>query len=892
MAAIPGTPIANGSPLVRADSNDDGYLLDADDVRGGHRSVATITLRDAIRAKCRVEGMTAAVAETGLTYKLVGGITNDSWQNVLANVVDAGLVSAESESVLERHLAPQVVSLGKLAAEVRSLFGAGGLDPDLGLAWDASTDTPTVPTAAGNTGRWYYVSVAGTATGNAAGTYDVADRLLSDGTSWQVLKAPPTNIPDGTLSLAALGDIEIRDDAVLDNEDEDAIAICFATEDGTESIVTWTPLNKQIPDPAAAVAGQVAGLNARVDEVETATAALAPAGIPLGWLEHFEVREDGAYIDDGDDRVHLPVVYATEDGTEVVSGSDTDGTVFPRQGEGLVGLAARVDEVEAATSALAPDSLPLAWLEGYEIREEGAWIEDEGAESGKVHLPIVYATEDGTEIVSGSSTDGVVYPRQTGGSGEDGWTPPDDRVFFGMEEGGLGVSDADGERAIIDDGALWRDVHPTKDDHLLLARSDRFGLPAGYRVNILIPSALPLCTTTLYHFGANGQSLAGGASSHPILSAVAVHPEYNLMFNGGMFAAGGSGGLDPADMVELVPMEERADGANRESPWPGCFNTLNTLNRQRMNMRVRFLLSNHSRGGTPYSGIKKGTSIYGYGLYEIERGMALAAARGWKYVYLGSTMVHGENDRLIGTTAEAYEGFMKEYDSDMVADVMALTGQTWEPRLFLDQCHSWSAPAYGFETPTSTLGQLRAAETAARITLVTPKYMLTHSGDGIHLPGQSSRRLGEYYAKALAAVLWGSGHWHPFAPVEIGQTSDTVWARMRTPAGHSMVLDTSLVTNPDRYVGDVLVPGRYGFELVGAEITADPFLDGDRIVVPKTGTATDLRYAYTMTAGARGGPTSGPRGCLRDTDPTVSVYDSTLLHNYAATFSKAVPSAS
>jgi hypothetical protein len=52
-----------------------------------------------------------------------------------------------------------------------------------------------------------------------------------------------------------------------------------------------------------------------------------------------------------------------------------------------------------------------------------------------------------------------------------------------------------------------------------------------------------------------------------------------------------------------------------------------------------------------------------------------------------------------------------------------------------------------------------------------------------------------------------------------------------------------------------------------------------------------LRYAYSVepaTAGAQGGPQTGPRGCLRDNDLTPSQYGYTL-YNWCVHFDKPIP---
>lgn len=51
--------------------------------------------------------------------------------------------------------------------------------------WDASANTPTIPTAAtANKGYYYVVSVAGNTTINSINTWDIGNWIISDGTQW------------------------------------------------------------------------------------------------------------------------------------------------------------------------------------------------------------------------------------------------------------------------------------------------------------------------------------------------------------------------------------------------------------------------------------------------------------------------------------------------------------------------------------------------------------------------------------------------------------------------------------------------------------------------------------------------------------------------------------
>ena len=77
MAALSGTLVA--SRIVPSDSLDTYATHDAEWGRDGHRSVATITDRDAITDQRRKEGMTVWVQAEAKQYRLIGGIANSNW---------------------------------------------------------------------------------------------------------------------------------------------------------------------------------------------------------------------------------------------------------------------------------------------------------------------------------------------------------------------------------------------------------------------------------------------------------------------------------------------------------------------------------------------------------------------------------------------------------------------------------------------------------------------------------------------------------------------------------------------------------------------------------------------------------------------------------------------
>lgn len=66
--------------------------------------------------------------------------------------------------------------------------------------WNATTNTPTIPAAAaGNTGWYYVVAVAGSTNIDGTTTWNVGDQMISNGTRWD--RIPLSQPVDGTANI-------------------------------------------------------------------------------------------------------------------------------------------------------------------------------------------------------------------------------------------------------------------------------------------------------------------------------------------------------------------------------------------------------------------------------------------------------------------------------------------------------------------------------------------------------------------------------------------------------------------------------------------------------------------------------------------------------------------
>lgn len=377
---------------------------------------------------------------------------------------------------------------------------------------------------------------------------------------------------------------------------------------------------------------------------------------------------------------------------------------------------------------------------------------------------------------------------------------------------------------------------------------------------------------TLHHVLISGQSLSQGALSEVVSTE---QPFENVSFASGVRAGGGAG-LD-----SLIPLVETWDGSQGETLASGMGNLLSQRASDAGGSH-RSLFSAHGVGGQPYSVLRKGTMPYANGMAQVTAGFTLAQAAGEAYAVRAVMIVHGESDH-VGNNAN-YDLDLLEWQSDYQADIQVITGQTLPVPLITDQMSSFSA--YGAATSAIPQLQLDASRAAPEhVVLMGPKYVLPYVPDGVHLTGEGERWLGEMHAKVFERVLVDGEPWHPVSPREITREGAEITVRFWVPAP-PLALDETIVTNP----------GNYGFaysDSSGAAptITSVALAGEDSVVItlsaPPVGGNQRVTYAMNGVPGQPGGPATGARGNLRDSDATASRHGYAL-YNWCVHFDEAV----
>ncbi len=376
--------------------------------------------------------------------------------------------------------------------------------------------------------------------------------------------------------------------------------------------------------------------------------------------------------------------------------------------------------------------------------------------------------------------------------------------------------------------------------------------------------------TSINYFLIGGQSLSVGSGA----AALSLEQPYdNLMLTPGVRA--GIVGLD-----SFVPLVEAQQGSLGETIASGLSNLVTELEASAGRVHV-LAASSHGIGGQPYAALKKGTPSFSAGLAQVTAATSIAADAGESFAVRAVTIIHGESDHLAKNPD--YDLNLLEWQSDYETDVVAITGQSLPVPLFL--CQMSSHTKYNSATSRIPFAQLAAADARPdRIYVVGPKYFLPYV-DGVHLSGDGERWLGEHYAKAYRRVLVDGMPWIPLRPRSVSRAGAVITIDFNVPAP-PLVLDEEMILNP----------GNYGFEyfdtsgappaIIDVQLVSDTSVELTLAAEPVGGNKR-VRYAYTGIAGQPGGPMTGARGNLRDSDATPSRHDYPL-YNWAVHFDEAV----
>ncbi|MDF2698247.1 MAG: Endo,4-beta-xylanase precursor [Labilithrix sp.] len=320
------------------------------------------------------------------------------------------------------------------------------------------------------------------------------------------------------------------------------------------------------------------------------------------------------------------------------------------------------------------------------------------------------------------------------------------------------------------------------------------------------------------------------------------------------------------------------------------------------------LVSLHGRSCNTYWCLRKGGCNYkgGYlvpfeqAMMEVSAAKQIAAKANRSYVVRAVATIHGESDHysytegsqefpLAGSDGvagkiQSYADALIEWQADYETGIKAITGQTVPVPLFVSQISGWNDTQYSKVAEFQLDAHVRAP---GKVVLIGPSYHLgLDQNDCRHFTSDGERRLGEYFAKVYARVIFEGRPWEPLRPKEVTRNGAVLTAKFHVPSP-PLVIDTQRVTEA----------ASYGFVYTDSS-AAPPAIQSVAVTGPDTVTITlaaapsggngRLTYAQNQQALSCIGTPNGARGNLRDSDATPSKYGYDL-HNWAVSFDVAVP---
>lgn len=422
----------------------------------------------------------------------------------------------------------------------------------------------------------------------------------------------------------------------------------------------------------------------------------------------------------------------------------------------------------------------------------------------------------------------------------------------------LGTANAQGNATFVIPGVPSTALFNVK---LQAAVADTQGLQTTNGVEVAMTSRAPYTFTDMNHILSTGQSNAVGTGSTAISL---TQPFANETF---------SSGVRGAATTLLVPLTE----TTVETHSSGMANLITMLARTAIFSSLpvpqnshELIATTNGEAAQPYSALKRTTPAYQKGIGHVTNAKAIAQQRAKSYAVRAIALVHGESDHYYEN--QQYDLDLAEWQSDYETDIQQITGQSTPIPMLQTQISSWTYYTTLTTSPIPALQTKACVDNPGKLVMVGPRYHLSHA-DGEHLTSSDFRRMGEYYAKVYTRVVLERRTWEPVRPAVVTLQGNVITAVFHVPSP-PLVLDTTRVSDP----------GNYGFEYTDTSAAPPSIVDVTvasptvvRITLsaaPQVGATKHLRYAHTGTQGAPAGPTTGPRGNLRDSDATPS------RHNY------------
>jgi hypothetical protein len=431
--------------------------------------------------------------------------------------------------------------------------------------------------------------------------------------------------------------------------------------------------------------------------------------------------------------------------------------------------------------------------------------------------------------------------------------------------------------------------------------------------------AVPYVDFSVNHVLVTGQSNSVSNSGVPVLST--TQPYANLMFDTGVMPmnqcdGNGCGAFEPP--TSFVPLVEgdRFFDYPVETASAGIANEITFLAKERYQGVVAalpkdhsVLVSLHGRSGNTYWCLRKGGCNYkgGYlapyeqAMMEVAAAKRIAEGMNRSYVVRAVATIHGESDHysytegsqefpLAGSDGtpgkiQTYADALLEWQADYETGIKAITGQTQTVPLFVSQISGWNDAQYSKVAEFQLDAHVRSQ---GKVVLIGPAYHLAlDQNDCRHFTSDGQRRLGEYFAKVYARVIFEGRPWEPVRPKNVTRDGAVLDVQFHVPSP-PLVIDTERVAEAASYGFDYTDASGAAAPKIASVAVTGPDTVRIRLASAPTASGGHLTYAQNQAPLSCIGTPRGARGNLHDSDTTPSK-DGYDLHNWAVTFDVAVP---
>ncbi|MCK4170293.1 hypothetical protein J4543_24360 [Klebsiella pneumoniae] len=385
---------------------------------------------------------------------------------------------------------------------------------------------------------------------------------------------------------------------------------------------------------------------------------------------------------------------------------------------------------------------------------------------------------------------------------------------------------------------------------------------------------VPVC----FIFVTAGQSNARGYcpdEDQTIVAGTAVYPDNAFMLSGGVRRTG-------TRSTTLVSLVEAVSGTDKETAASGLANTFIRDMAAATGVTPRTLSIVCAQSGQAYEYQKRGNAVYQYMLDSIEDCVTACKARGWLPIVLCVDWMQGESDEdWSGLREGMYESRMRQYQRQVISDIMARTEQKEPPIIAITQL-GYVNDGHGAFTGQRVRMSVNNLHGREQFRCVNTLYQYDFITDGLHLTCAAQNKRGAAVARAIIQEWFTSG-WYGLVPTGFVWNSPTQ-IQINVPSYTNLTIDTTNIST------DGLE--NYGFNYTD-ESASPPAIssvaissDGKGVLInlesAPTGRFGRVSYATVespLQSGASvkpSGRTLGARGCIRSSSGITWVYDTSV----------------